>query len=65
VMDMVVEQIAEIGDDPAFARVVIVRPKDSYEIGVSCKRLPNSSERVIVHLDVCIDEDNDVSARPA
>jgi hypothetical protein len=64
-MNMVVEQVAEIGNDPAVLRIVIVGAEDSREVCVTGKRRADSSERIVVNLDVRVDEDDDVPARPA
>jgi hypothetical protein len=65
VMNMVVEQVAEIGNDPAVRRIVIVGAEHSREVCVTRKRRADSSEGIVVNLDVRVDKDDDVPARPA
>ena len=62
-VDVMVEQVAEVGDDAPPAGVVVVRSEDGSELGIVLERLPDPRERVGVHLDVGIDEDDDVRRR--
>jgi hypothetical protein len=63
VVDVMVEEVAEVGDDPTPAGVVVVRSEDGGELGVVLERLADSREDVVVHLDVGVDEDDDVRRR--
>ena len=62
-VDVVVEQVAEVGDNAGRPRFVIVGAKDRRQIRVVVKGAPYPNEDVFVHLDVGIDEDQDVPAR--
>jgi hypothetical protein len=54
---MVVEEVAEAGDDAARRRVVIVRAEDGGEIRVCGEGGPDALEGVRMHSHVGVDED--------
>ena len=60
-VDVVVEQVAERRHGAVVVGRVVVRPEHRGQPRVAIERGPDACERVGVHLDVGIDEDEDVS----
>ena len=62
-MDVVMQQVAKVGHDAALSRIVVVRAEDRGQVGLGLERPPDPHERVRVHLDVGVDEDENLPAR--
>jgi predicted glycosyltransferase len=56
VVDVVVEEISEVGDRAAALGCVVVRPEDRCQLRIRLERVPDALERVRVHFNVRIDE---------
>jgi hypothetical protein len=56
-----VKQIAEVGDEATPTRLVVVGAEYRREARVTIERVSDANERVIMDLDVCIDENEDVA----
>jgi hypothetical protein len=64
-MHVMVEQIPKIGDDSVGAGGVVIRSEARRERLVPIERASNPPERILVNLDVGVDEHDYVSPRPA
>jgi hypothetical protein len=64
-MDMVVEEVAEVRDEAPGVGIVVVRAEHGVELGVVVECRSDTGERVIVHFDVGIDEHEDFPLRAA
>ena len=62
-MNVVVKEVAKVGDHPVGRRIVVVRAKDRVEIRVSLERPPDAHESVRVDFDIGVDEDKDIAMR--
>lgn len=62
---VVMQQIAEVGNDAAGARIVVVRAEQRGQSGIARKGRLDSRERVRMYRYVGVDEDDDVTARAA
>jgi hypothetical protein len=65
VVDVMVKQVAEVRDDAARMWIVVIRSEDRTELGVVVEGSTDPSECVTVHLDVRVEEDEDVACRPS
>jgi hypothetical protein len=63
VMDVMVEEIPEIGDDAGGSGIVIVGAEDRGEARVVLEGAANPGECVAVHLDVRVDENEHIACR--
>ena len=65
VVNVMVKEVTEVRNDPAGLRIIVIRSEDRAELGVAIEGSTNPSERVGMHLDIRVEEDEDVAARPA
>src|SRR6266542_2278287 len=63
-MNVMMEEVPEVRDHAVGARLVIVGAEDRGEACVVFECFANPGERVAMHLDVCVDEDQHIAARP-
>jgi hypothetical protein len=62
-VDVVVEEVPEVRNDAACARIVVVRPEERCQRGIGRKRSLDPRERVGMHRDIGVDEHDHVPAR--
>ena len=62
-VDVVVEQVAEIRDDAHRTGIVVVGPEHCRKVSVTIEGRPDPDEDVLMHLNVGIDEDEHVADR--
>jgi hypothetical protein len=62
-MYVVVEQIAEVGDDATCAGIVVVGAENSRDRRIAVEDIPDPGQGILVHFDIRVDEDEDVAAR--
>jgi hypothetical protein len=63
VVDVMVEEVTEVGDDADGPGIIIVGTEDGGKARVLFKGTANPDECVAVHLDVRVDEDEHIAAR--
>ena len=60
-MDVMMKQVSEVGDDATFTRIVVVGAENGRKAGIAIEGAPDPGESVLVDLDVGIDEDENVA----